>query len=417
MVSFKYQPMVKWSTESENGYCPACSCMRKTEEFPETAAKAEGWRDKSGRQRSFFCSYCLPTMADTYVEQMEDREDEEYYRERQALYKICAQTGLYYDDRTARHLFEDECHLWEENKGVVPANFHWILIYFRYISNDPQLSQKTFFQSDNMAFDSSVKFQYSDEGVAERLSEQDQRNRLEVIRQFHRDPFQDDPAEDRPRLYEDLLTMATEDIAEDLPKARAAIEIVRAYSRIDKINQALIQMQGTVESMIENQASIDALTKHKGKEIDAIDKLSKGHGFAERYANAKSKGSGTLTAIIRDMNDIGYDKGAVNKFDIETAAGMRQVAELSSESIIKQLDLTGADFADMVKQQATIIRNMQATMEAQAEELRLLKEEHLREELVDRYKQALEDKKINPEEIEKLVQEEMRYIPLVAYKE
>jgi hypothetical protein len=40
-----------------------------------------------------------------------------------------------------------------------------------------------------MAFDSSVKFQYSDEGVAERLSEQDQRNRLEVIRQFHRDPF------------------------------------------------------------------------------------------------------------------------------------------------------------------------------------------------------------------------------------
>jgi hypothetical protein len=79
--------------------------------------------------------------------------------------------------------------LWEENKGVVPANFHWILIYFRYIANDPQLSQKTFFQSDNMAFDSSVKFQYSDEGVAERLSEQDQRNRLEVIRQFHRDPF------------------------------------------------------------------------------------------------------------------------------------------------------------------------------------------------------------------------------------
>jgi hypothetical protein len=64
------------------------------------------------------------------------------------------------------------------------------------------------------------------------------------------------------------------------------------------------------------------------------------------------------------MNDIGYDKGAVNKFDIETAAGMRQVAELSSESILKQLDLTGADFADMVKQQATIIRNMQATMEA-----------------------------------------------------
>lgn len=82
MVSFKYKPMVKWSTESENGYCPACSCMRKTEEFPETAAKAEGWRDKSGRQRSFFCSYCLPTMADTYVEQMEDREDEEFYRER-----------------------------------------------------------------------------------------------------------------------------------------------------------------------------------------------------------------------------------------------------------------------------------------------------------------------------------------------
>lgn len=176
-------------------------------------------------------------------------------------------------------------------------------------------------------------------------------------------------------------------------------------------------MQTNVESMIANQGSIDALTKQKAKEIDAIDKLSKGHGFAERYANAKSKGSGTLTAIVRDMNDIGYDKGAVNKFDIETAEGMKQVADLSAESIVKQLDLTGADFADMVRQQANIIRKMQSVMEAQAEELRLLKEEHLRQELVERYRQSLVDKKINPEEIEKLVQEEMKYIPLVAYKE
>lgn len=356
-------------------------------------------------------------MTDTFAELMEDKEGEEFYKERQALYKICALTGVYYDDRVAKQLFEEPVHYWDDNKGPVPSNYHWVLIYFRYIMNDPQLSKRTFFLSDNLAFDESIAFQYSAEGYAERMSEQDQRNRLEVIRQFHRDPFLDDPPEDRSRLYEDLLTMASEDIAEDLPKSRAAIEIVRAYSRIDKINQALIQMQTNVESMITNQGSIDALTKQKAKEIDAIDKLSKGHGFAERYANAKSKGSGTLTAIVRDMNDIGYDKGAVNKFDIETAEGMKQVAELSAESIVKQLDLTGADFADMVRQQANIIRKMQSVMEAQSEELRLLKEEYLRQELVERYRQSLIDKKINPEEIEKLVQEEMKYIPLVAYKE
>lgn len=240
LAGFKYQPMVKWTTEAENCYCPACCTARRTEEFPEIPEKADGWMDKSSRRRSFYCYYCLPSMTDSFIELMEDKEGEEFYKERQALYKICALTGVYYDDRVAKQLFEEPIHYWDDNKGPIPSNYHWVLIYFRYIMNDPQLSKRTFFLSDNLAFDESIAFQYSAEGYAERMSEQDQRNRLEVIRQFHRDPFLDDPPEDRSRLYEDLLTMAGEDIAEDLPKSRAAIEIVRAYSRIDKINQALI---------------------------------------------------------------------------------------------------------------------------------------------------------------------------------
>ena len=54
---------------------------------------------------------------------------------------------------------------------------------------------------------------------------------------------------------------------------------------------------------------------------------------------------------------------------------------------------------------------MQKTMDQQAEELRLLKQEHLRAELVDRYEKELKERGLKPQEIEELVQDELQYVP------
>lgn len=80
----------------------------------------------------------------------------------------------------------------------------------------------------------------------------------------------------------------------------------------------------------------------------------------------------------------------------------------------KQVALSDSDKAVMIKDQSIMINRMRETMEKQAEELRLLREKHLKSELLDEYKKDLKDKGLNEEQIERAVKEELdRRIPVV----
>lgn len=80
----------------------------------------------------------------------------------------------------------------------------------------------------------------------------------------------------------------------------------------------------------------------------------------------------------------------------------------------KQVALSDSDKAVMIKDQSIMINRMRETMEKQAEELRLLREKHLKSELLDEYKKDLKDKGLNEEQIDRAVKEELdRRIPVV----
>lgn len=396
----KLSPMETWNNQNPSFQCACCNNLRKMEWFAYVPNDSFGVTDKEGRRHTVYCQSCAEAMATDLCEKFGGDKAK-------AIYAMCAYTGVYYDDVLAKKILRER-HIWDD--GTEITNMHWFTLYTRAESVDERDSLKSFSTSDNLAFEAVLKFQYGS-GVVDRLSDKDKANRATVIAAYHRDPFEDEPFEDRPSLYEDLITMGTDDVAEDLPKARAAIEIVRGYSRIDKINAALLKMQQSIESMVENEKSIKALSEQKKNELNAIGNLSKDHGFAEKYANARSKGSGTITAIVRDMKESGYDWGAVNKFDIETARAMQQVADISAHSMFKQLNFTSADYSDMVKEQAEEIRKMQNIMMKQAEELRILKEEHLKQELLAEYRQKLLNRNINEVEIDQLVEAEVKYNP------
>jgi single-stranded DNA-specific DHH superfamily exonuclease len=59
-------------------------------------------------------------------------------------------------------------------------------------------------------------------------------------------------------------------------------------------------------------------------------------------------------------------------FDVRTSAAMRQVADLSHQSILEQLELTDSDYAAMVKEQREMIKNLQDDKDRLEEEVRNL---------------------------------------------
>ena len=57
-------------------------------------------------------------------------------------------------------------------------------------------------------------------------------------------------------------------------------------------------------------------------------------------------------------------------FDVKTSAAMRQMLDLSHQSILEQLELSDSDYAQMVKEQREMIKNLQEERDRLAEELR-----------------------------------------------
>ena len=386
--------------ERETATCPGCGTSRELEKFYIAPQKAIGFCDKKGRRRTLYCVHCIMAFYQKFID--EDPEHNKY----KAMFRLCSILGYYYSDELA-HQIIDVPHTWEDGKPVSQYEPD-CLFYIKAVMANPETAQKSFQYSDNMNLDVVAKMQ---DGGEIGLDEQAKKSRRAVLSIFHYDPFEDEPVEERPRLYEDLLTLCDENTSQDLVRAKSAVSLVLSFRNLDRINKAISELQSTSESIQQNADVIKKLTEQKSKETTMISQFAKDNGFSERYATSKAKGSGTLSAIVRDMDLYGYDDGAVSMFNIEMSGAMQQVADISAEAMFKQLAFTESDYALMVKEQGNIIRKMQKTMDQQAEELRLLKQEHLRAELVDRYEKELKERGLKPQEIEELVQDELQYVP------
>ena len=386
--------------ERETATCPGCGTSRELEKFYIAPQKAIGFCDKKGRRRTLYCVHCIMAFYQKFID--EDPDHNKY----KAMFRLCSILGYYYSDELA-HQIIDVPHTWEDGKPVSQYEPD-CLFYIKAVMANPETAQRSFQYSDNMNLEIVAKMQ---DGGEIGLSEQAKKSRRQIINVYHYDPFENEPTEERARLYEDLLTLVDDSFTEDLTKQKSAVILCLSYRNLDRVNATLSELMATSESVQKNADVIKKLTEQKAKETTMISQFAKDNGFSERYSSSKGKGMGTLSAVVRDMELFGYDEGAVNMFDIETAGGMRQASDISAESIFKQLSLTDSDYAKIVKEQGEIVRKMQQTMDAQTEELRLLKEKHLKAELMEEYRKELELKGINPEEIAGLVEAELKFQP------
>lgn len=383
--------------------CPGCGSRREQDYFPIVPPNTIHWVDEENRPRSIYCIHCILQLYKDLLAQ------EETHNEYKVLFKWCSVLGYYYNDDLAHQVMEED-HTWEDGTPVkyIPK----CILYVKALAAHPVYHLRSFWDDpSNFSYDNCVKIQRGIQEGEEGISEQARKSRRQIINVYHYDPFQEEPIRERERLYEDLLTLIDDSFADDLVKQKAAIVLCLSYRNLDKVNHTLTELMATPASVKENADVIKKLTEQKQKETSMISSFAKDNGFSERYAAGKAKGSGTLSAVVRDMEIYGYDDGIVNMFDIETAGGMKQASDISAESIFKQLALVDTDYAKMVKEQAQIIREMQQTMNAQAESLRLLKEKHLKAELLEEYRIELQKKGIDPVEIEGLVEEELKYKP------
>lgn len=386
--ALKYQSMELFDKPRKQAVCDCCTTTRTIEDFPYVSGADIYVVGENGRKRATFCMYCCVK----FCERMEKKYGNQY----KALYRLCAFIGLYYDDALAHRVWEEDREY--ENGERVSEFISPYELYIRAIQDDPRKERRSFMDEDCVPFEYIVRKQRNSSSLDE-LSEADIEARNSVIEKFHKDPFQDEPVADRGRLYADLVTMYDDAMAEDLVKQNAAIEIVKSFYRAEIIGRTIQRLQSSAESIVDNSKVLKELAEQKDKEIKTVTQFSKDHGFAQRYATAKSKGAGTLSSVVRDGKEKHFDRLAVNKFDIETSNAMQQVADISFRAIQNQVQFTTDDYRKMVEEQAETIKEMRETNAKLQEANRLLREKQIKQELIEEYVSDLKAKKIEDPEI------------------
>jgi hypothetical protein len=203
----------------------------------------------------------------------------------------------------------------------------------------------------------------------------DNRSKDDVLRMLGYDPFEYESNEDKKQLYNRLVDFLDESTLEDGLKLQSVIEIVKGFNQIDKINHAITNITSDIAKLTTNSGGIKSLIDSKKNILASLMKLAEDNGISVKHNNQKSKGAGTLSGIIKTLQEKGFEEGEVNLFDIETAQGIRQVADLSNQSIVDQLQFDENDYTSMIMEQREIIQELDAKASKLEEENRLLKKE------------------------------------------
>ena len=122
---------------------------------------------------------------------------------------------------------------------------------------------------------------------------------------------------------------------------------------------------------------IKSLLDAKQKISSTISQLAEQSCLSLKHNKNASKGENTLTGIIKKLKDMNLREAEVNAFDIGTSEGMRQVADISNASIMKQIRLDENDYTEMLGQQREMIVKLQEKANKNEEAVRLLLRENL----------------------------------------
>ncbi len=208
--------------------------------------------------------------------------------------------------------------------------------------------------------------------------ELDTQNEKDVLRLLGYDPFDYESEGDRANLFNKLIDYLDESTLEDGFKLTSVIEIVRTFNQIDKINAAITR---AFEGSVEDTKGINSLVNAKDKMHKSVLDIAKENGLSEKHATNKSKGAGTLSGILKQLQEHDIHEAEVNLFDINTAEGIKQVADLSNRSIMQQLQFDENDYSEMLLEQRELLQDNIDKADRFEEENR-----KLRAELIERDK-------------------------------
>jgi len=147
------------------------------------------------------------------------------------------------------------------------------------------------------------------------------------------------------------------------------VTMVETIIQSNKVDALLTRQYKNIKP---DSGEIKTLTATKKDLQTTISKLAEDNNISSKYQKENRASQNYLTSKMKEMANVEYWEAKPNMFDVRTSAAMRQVLDMSHQSILEQLELTDSDYADMVKEQREMIKNLTEKCDRLEEENRNL---------------------------------------------
>ena len=333
-----------------------CSCCGRDKEI-KTGFYVSNSVIYKNLARLSICKDCTWKLFDEYVEEANGNEQI-------AVYRLCRLLDFPYLEVPFQSAMDEA----RENSGNV------FKTYIKNVNSLKQYASYTFENGDSIEDkpkNEVVVVEEENKGIV--VTERDKQNERDVLNMLGYDPFETENEKDRKYLFNRLVDMLDDSTLEDNLLLMSIIEIVKGFNQVDKINEMIASLTLDPDKLSSNTGGMKSLIDTKKNLMQTILKIAEDNGISTKFNTTKSKGAGTLTGIIKTLHDMGLEEGKINLFDIETSKSMRQVADISHQSIMNQLLLNESDYTDMIAQQKDMIYQMDQELITLKEENRKLK--------------------------------------------
>ena len=223
-------------------------------------------------------------------------------------------------------------------------------------------------------------------------------NKRTVLRFLGYDPFENEPVSEQPLLYAKLVGYFDESVKDDGLKLEAVIEIVQSFKDVKTINDAISQYKKQLGNNPAVITTIKSLAETKQKMINSALALAKDNGISENNNNRKSKGAGTLSGIIKELQEMNLEEAEINIFDYETNMAIEDIMTRNHQNQLQQLNPDENDWEKEVIHQKQLLFDLQKERDQAVEFSRLLKKENkdlkdflMEQGLIDQNGKVIED--------------------------
>ena len=257
--------------------------------------------------------------------------------------------------------------------------------YLAYVKNIAmgQYNEKTYFDSDcfkeKVIYDDEKQDEKENVLTDDELIKSFEQNKKDAIRLLGYDPFEKESTSAHPLVYATLIRYLTaaKEANDDRMRLSSIIEIVKGFNHIEKMNDIIAKLMNDVTHIEGNIGTIKNLEETKSKITASVLKLAADNGISLKHSVNSTKGENTWTGKVRKMKEMNLRDAEVNLYDAEYSAGLRQVADISNASILKQIMLDENDSADMIIQQRELINKYKKIADEYEEKSRILLRENI----------------------------------------